>query len=569
MSESVKVDLNSENPNAARLEQLQALFPEVFAEDKVDFAKLRLALGDEVDEGKERYGLNWAGKADAYRAIQVPSVGTLIPDKEESVDWDTTENVIIEGDNLEVLKLLQKSYHGKVKLILIDPPYNTGGEFIYPDNFKEGLKGYMEFTKQMADGIRLTTNTELNGRFHSDWLSMIFPRLFVARQLLSQDGLMALFIDDHEISNVRMVLDEIFGEENFVGCCIWQHSIQPKGYTGKLSVHHNYVLLYSRSDEFALSSLNRKDEHNKSYSNPDNDPKGLWRTGDVRNALFRRNLIFEVKTPSGGTISPPENGWRWSKETIERKIQSGEIIFSRDEKRIIRKIYLADQEGRVPESIMYAKDVGSTRTANTELKSLFEDPPFDTPKPTGVLEHFVKLSGASDYDLVLDFFAGSGSLGQAVQQFNIANGTVLKYIMCQIPERTDLASWPTIAHVTRDRMKRFAESFSNRQALLPTNSEALDLGFRSFKLMESNFKVWNLQEAPIMTDLLAQNLLAYSDSQASSGTKDGMLWELILKLGNPLSSKVKSIEGVPGTFGIVESNDTGGGDRFSLVICLL
>ena len=285
---------------AENVEQLKALFPEAFTEGKVDFDVLKQLLGGGVIEQEEKYGLNWHGKRQARQLALTPSAGTLRPCPEESVDWDTTQNLLIEGDNLEVLKLLQKSYAGKVKLIYIDPPYNTGKDFIYPDDYRDNIRNYLELTGQTDDENRkLSSNTEASGRFHTDWLNMIYPRLRAARNLLRPDGVLFVTVDDHEVANLRILFDEVFGEENFLSVLIWQHSVQPKGYAGTFSVHHNFILCYQKGENFELANLDRTEEHNKNYSNPDNDPKGPWRPGDVRNALYRPNLIYEIATPSG------------------------------------------------------------------------------------------------------------------------------------------------------------------------------------------------------------------------------------------------------------------------------
>jgi adenine-specific DNA-methyltransferase len=413
---------------AANLAALQALFPELITEGAdgvaVNIDVLKALVGDKtVSDADEKYGLNWHGKRRARQLALTPSTGTLRPCPEDSVDWDTTQNLMIEGDNLEVLKLLQKSYAGKVKLIYIDPPYNTGKDFVYPDNFQDNIKNYLELTGQTGEGgKKLSSNTEASGRFHTDWLNMMYPRLKLARNLLRNDGVIFVTIDDHEVTGLKNLCDEIFGQENCQGILIWQHSLQPKGYSGTFSVHHNFILCYQKGEDFELTNLSRTDENNKNYSNPDNDPNGAWRTGDVRNALYRPNLIYNVTTPSGKNIPAPANGWRWSKETMANKIYSGEIIFSADESRIIRKIYLNNLDGRTPETILFGKDVGTTRDAASELKDLFEGSvPFDTPKPSALIQHLVSLSGASGSDIILDFFAGSGSSTQAI--YNITSRT--------------------------------------------------------------------------------------------------------------------------------------------------
>lgn len=541
-----KFDLASMRIVETQKERLKSLFPEVVTESgKVDFDRLRLTLGESVDTGKERYGMNWPGKADCFKTIQKPSVATLVPAREESVNFDTTENLIIEGDNLEVLKLLQKAYLGKVKMIYIDPPYNTGNDFIYPDNYTESLDTYLRYTGQVDDeGRKFSTNTEADGRFHSKWLNMMYPRLFLARNLLREDGVIFISIDDAECDNLKKIGCEVFGDENFVGCVVWQHSIQPKGYTGKFSVHHNYILCFRKSDTFELANLERTDEHNKSYGNPDNDPKGLWRSGDVRNALYRPNLIYDIVAPSGKVIPPPPNGWRWSKETVQKKIQSGEIKFSSDETRIIRKIYLNDLEGRTPETIWFGKDVGTTRDAAAELKELFDgNSPFDTPKPMQLVRHMLQLSTTeSDEDIVLDFFAGSGTTAHAVLAQNIGDGGNRKFILVQLPERIDHKDYSNIAEITKERVRRVIKRLKDEDTgkLLQETETRPDRGFKVFKLQTSNFKAWN-SELPKNDEQLVKQLQLHVDHLVPGRGQEDVLYELLLKSGFPLTTKVESI----------------------------
>ena len=384
--ETSSVDVVAEN-----LEHLKVLFPEAFTEEKVDFEVLKQLLGGAVDEREEKYGLSWYGKRQARQLALTPSTGTLRPCPADSVDWDTTQNLMIEGDNLEVLKLLQKSYAGKVKLIYIDPPYNTGKDFIYPDNFQDNIKNYLELTGQTGEGgKKLSSNTEASGRFHTDWLNMMYPRLRLARAFLRSDGVVMITIHDHEVAGLKSICDDIFGEENCIGILVWQHSLQPKGYSGTFSVHHNFVLCYQRSDDFELANLERTDEHNKNYSNPDNDPKGDWRSGDVRNALYRPNLLYPITTPSGKTIPPPANGWRWSKETVDAKMKSGEIVFRKT--RLVsfaRSISRASTAGH-QKLFFSAKTLEAHEIPPLRLKlSSTIRVPFDTPKPTALIRHFI------------------------------------------------------------------------------------------------------------------------------------------------------------------------------------
>lgn len=540
-------DMETKSPDlvSGNIERLKELFPEAFTEGKLDFEVLKQLLGGVVDEREEKYGLNWYGKRRARQLALTPSTGTLRPCPEDSVNWDTSQDLMIEGDNLEVLKLLQKSYSGKVKLIYIDPPYNTGKDFVYPDDYRDNIKNYLELTGQVEGGRKISSNTEASGRFHTDWLNMMYPRLKLARNLLRQDGVIFVTIDDHEITGLHSLCDEIFGEENCQGVLVWQHSLQPKGYSGTFSVHHNFVLCYQKGEDFELANLDRTEEHNKNYSNPDNDPNGAWRSGDVRNALYRPNLIYKITTPSGKTIDPPSNGWRWSRETLESKIQSGEIIFSPDETRIIRKIYLNKLEGRTPETILFGKDVGTTRDAASEIKNLFDDKvPFDTPKPTTLIQHFITLSGARANDIVLDFFAGSGTTSDAVWGYNVSEQQSLRTVLVQLPEPLDLddkdqkaaaevciqlGKPSTIAELTKERLRRAAKKIKDENPMFGD-----DLGFRVFKLASSNIRAWEPDR-----DDLPKTLQDSAEHLKTDRTEADILFELLLKLGLDLTVPIE------------------------------
>jgi adenine-specific DNA-methyltransferase len=535
-----KLNLQSLNIPEEKREELLRIFPEIRTEGgQIDFDRLRLALGELVDTGKERYGLNWPGKSACFKAIQTPSMGTLLPAPEESVNFDTTENLIIEGDNLEALKLLQKSYIGKVKMIYIDPPYNTGNDFIYPDKYSESLQTYLEYTGQTGEeGKRFSSNTDTDGRFHSKWLNMMYPRLYLARDLLRDDGVIFISIDDHEIDNLLKLGQEVFGAENFIANLIWQHSVQPKGYSGKFSVHHNFVVCFQKSGIFELHDLDRTDEHNKNYSNPDGDANGPWRSGDVRNALYRKNLIYDIVTPSGSVIKPPANGWRWSRDTLQKKIKSGEIIFSADHKRIVRKIYLNTLDGRTPETIMFGKDVGTTRDAAEENKDLFHgESPFETPKPSRLVKHLIGLSGANEGDTILDFFAGSGTTAHAVLDLNKQDGGNRKFILVQLPEPTDRTDYPTIADITKERVRRVIKKLNDEDG----NEKHQDRGFRVFKLAESNFTPWDgsIDQSP---EALSRQMEMHIEHVRQGRTDEDILYEILLKSGFPLSIPVSTLQ---------------------------
>ena len=561
------MDGYSVSPQEERLKVLHALMPEVFDEGKIDWEKLRATLGESVDFSNERYVLNWAGKSDAFRVMQRPSSATLVPCREESVDFDTTQNIFIEGENMEVLKVLQKSYFGKIKMIYIDPPYNTGNDsFIYPDKFSETKEAYLrrvgdknEEGYMMRDGM-FRKNSKENGQYHSNWLNMMMPRLYLAKSLLREDGVIFISIDDNEVHNLRLLMNEIFGEENFVANIIWQHSIQPKGYLDKFSVHHNHILCYSKSMDYELSPLQRTEENNKSYSNPDNDPKGPWRSGVVRIALYRPNLIFDIISPHGNTIKPCANGWRWSKETIKEKIKTGEIIFSADETRIIRKIYLSNVVGRTPETIWFAKEVGSTRDAMNELKELFDDSPFDTPKPTKLLQRMLDLTNDKDA-IVLDFFAGSGTTAHAVMQLNKEDGGNRKFICVQLPELCDANSeaykvgYRTIADISKERIRRAGAKIraevetkqAKQQGQLQFDetqpqTAMPDLGFKVFRLSDSNFKEWREIHGTDQ-EQWKQQTIDFLNPVAENATTDNMVYELLLKNGKNLNSTIRHEQG--------------------------
>ena len=557
----------SKSPHEEKIEILKSLMPEVFDEGKIDFEKLKATLGEKVNLSNERYVLNWAGKSEAFRIMQRPSSATLVPSRAESVDFDTTENIFIEGENMEVLKVLQKSYFGKVKMIYIDPPYNTGNDsFIYPDKFSETKEEYLKRVGDKDEEGYMTRegmfhkNSRENGQYHSNWLNMMMPRLYLAKSLLREDGVIFISIDDNEVHNLRLLMNEIFGEENFWANIVWQHSIQPKGYLDKFSIHHNHILCFSKSTEYSLNPLKRTSENNKAYSNPDNDPKGPWRSGDVRNALYRPNLIYDIISPSGKKIKPCANGWRWSKETIEEKIKTGEIIFSKDETRIIRKIYLSSVEGRAPETIWFAKDVGSTRDAMNELKDLFENPPFDTPKPTRLIKKMMELVD-DDQCIILDFFAGSGTTAHAVMQLNKEDGGNRKFICVQLPEPCDpkseayKAGYSTIADISKERIRRAganlrAEIESERsqkanELSFDNTSETTmpDFGFKVFRLADSNFKQWRDFRGSERQQWQQQSI-DFINPIAENATINNMVYELLLKNGKSLNNAIEHSDNI-------------------------
>ena len=542
--------LKMHTPNRAddNFKKLAALFPNAVTETIDENGVVARAIDKDVlmqeisctvvDGNEERYQFTWPDKKKSVLLANAPINKTLRPCREESVDFDTTENLYIEGDNLEVLKLLQETYLGKIKVIFIDPPYNTGGDFLYDDNFAQSAEEYISISGQYDnDGNRLVKNFDSNGRFHTDWLNMMYPRLRLAKDILSDDGVIFISIDDNEVENLKKICCEVFGQSNFIANIVWQHSIQPKGYLGTFSVHHNHILCFSKSNNFELGSFERTAEDNKAYSNPDNDPKGPWRSGDVRNALYRPNLIYDIISPSGKVIKPCENGWRWSKETVQEKLRTGEIIFSKDETRIIRKIYLSTLEGRAPETIWFGKDVGTTREAMTELKKLFNKPPFDTPKPTGLIKKLLRLVQDNEY-IVLDFFSGSATTAHAVMQLNAEDGGKRKFIMVQLPEETDekseayKAGYKNICEIGKERIRRAGAKIKEEAGL---TVQGLDIGFRVLKCDTSNMK--DVYYSPTDFDMNLLDMMA--DNIKEDRNPEDLLFQVMLDLGVELASKIE------------------------------
>ena len=528
------------------IDLLEKLFPNCITEGKdengkiirtVNWNMLRQMFSSTADDTNESYEFTWVGKkaciAEANRRIRK----TLRPSISESVNWDSTGNIYIEGDNLDALKLLQESYLGAVKFIYIDPPYNTGSDrFIYPDQYEMTQDEYEEeIGLYDEDGNKVfQENTTSNPKYHSKWCSMIYQRLLLARNFLTEDGAIFISIDDKEQENLKKMCDEIFGASNFIGTIVWQHSIQPKGYLGTFSIQHSYLMVYCKSiQNFKLGSFERTDEDNKAYSNPDNDPNGPWRSGDVRNALYRPNLIYDIISPSGKVIKPCANGWRWSKETVAEKISTGEIIFSEDETRIIRKIYLKNLEGRAPETIWFGKDAGTTREGVAELKALFGRAPFDTPKPTKLIDRCLKLVDDPNM-IVMDFFSGSATTADAVMQKNARDGGNRKWIMVQFPEEVDdntnakKDGFQTIAEVGKERIRRAGCKLKEDS---PLTTQELDIGFRVFKIDDSN-----MNDVYYSANEYSQDILSLLESNVKSDRTDlDLLFGCLLEWGLPLS----------------------------------
>ena len=489
--QSEKLDLKSYDINGDKNQELLRLFPEIRTEGgKIDLERLKLALGETVDVGKERYGMNWPGKADCFKAIQSPSLGTLRPYLEESVNFNTTENLIIEGDNLEVLKLLQKSYLGKVKMIYIDPPYNTGNDFIYPDNYTESLQTYLEYTGQVdAQGKKFSTNTEADGRFHSKWISMMYPRLYLARNLLREDGVIFISIDDNEFANLKKVCDEIFGEENLLACIA--NINNPKGRSDDkyFATAHEYLLAYCRistvlrgwePDHRILRRYNKKGPNGRAYREID-----LRKTGDNDRRIDRPNLFYyflynqasgelkptrEELIPTGFIQIKPlredgvDGNWRWEMKTVQEKrdLLVAKFMPVRKTWSVFEMDYLQPDERIKPTTAWTMKDVNSERGTEQFIELGFEKEVFPRPKPVGLIRLILELATSPmQDDIVLDFFPGSGTTAHAIIDQNKQDGGNRKFILVQLPEPTGQKDYPTISDICEERVRRVIKKLNS------------------------------------------------------------------------------------------------------------
>lgn len=538
----------NDNIHQQQIDKLQQLFPEVVTEGKIDWQKLQATLGEAVDLG-ERYGLGWKGKSDVFTTIQEKTVQTLHPDRANSVDWDTTGNMFIEGDNLAALKILHKAYYGKVKMIYIDPPYNTGNDFIYNDDFKQTRRSYEteagitddEGNVVRDDGLR--TNT--GGHKHSNWLNMMYPRLFLARNLLRQDGVIFVSIDDNEVHNLRLMMNEIFGEENFVAQIVWERAYAPVNLKHHFSESHDYIVCFARNiDLLDKLSLKRNEAADARYKNPDNDPRGVWQSDNFSVGPANQKNIYEIITPSGRRVLPPSGySWRFSENKTQELIADNRVWFGSSGSGVPRyKRFLSEvKDGVTPMTVWKYTDVGHSQDATKEVKDLFDGVAyFDYPKPVKLIKQLASLC-TNDNDIILDFFSGSGTTAHAVAELNAEDGGNRRWICVQLPELTDekseayKAGYRTIADIARERIRRAGTKIRADQAdKLASHDAPLDLGFRAYRVSDSNFKQWN--ELVSDPEEIRQQALANLDPLEEGATDDDLLTELLLKRGiSPLA----------------------------------
>ena len=541
------------------------LFPNAITEVKrngkvehaIDFDVLRQELSDSIVEGREeRYQFTWPDKKKAMLAANAPITATLRPVVADSVGKDGTpggfdsENLYIEGDNLEVLKLLQETYLGKVKMIYIDPPYNTGNDFVYEDDFAQSAAYYMDNSGQYdEEGNRLVTNTESNGRFHTDWLNMIYPRLKLAKDLLADNGAIFISIDENEMDNLRKICDDIFGESNFIGQFIWQRRTSPD-MRKLVSTAHDYIVTYGKNTGNLSNTINKvrlteKDAAN--YSNPDNDPRGPWASSDFTAQGFRPNQMYEITTPGGAKYTPPEGRcWKNIESEFLKQCEEGRMWFGKDGMGIPRrKTYLSEREGKNVWTWWPNSEVGHSQEATQEVKNLFDGHAyFDYPKPVRLLKKIIQI-GTHDDSIVLDFFSGSATTAHAMIQLNTEDNGHRKFILVQLPEMTAIdsdaykAGYKNICEIGKERIRRAGRKIKEDAGL--TAPADLDIGFRCLRLDESNMKpVYYTPD-----EVGQQDLFSLVDNVKEDRTPEDLLFQVMLDLGVLLSSpiEVKEIAG--------------------------
>jgi len=558
-----KIKRESLNISDENRRQLKTLFPSVFAEtmneqgepvESIDFEKLKAELGAFTDlfEGRrERYGMEWPGKKDVLRLIQISTAATLKPCRDESVNFDTTENLFIEGDNLEVLKLLQKSYYGKVKMIYIDPPYNTGKELIYPDNFTDSLGSYLEYAG-LADsnGKKFSANSTNEGRFHTKWLNMTYPRLYLARNLLRDDGVIFISIDDNEVSNLRKLCDEIFGEENFIAELIWKsrQNVDSRSLTG-ISNDHEYILCFSKTNQYSLKG---QEINKEKYNNPDNDPRGNWMSSaldGIATKEKRPNLHYTLINPlTGINYDPsPANGWRFQKSTMTKLIEENRILWPKNPASKPRfKRYLNELNSLFtgfPSLINGIFTLEGTR----ELREIMGMETVKFPKPVNLIKKLIQQASEENEDIILDFFAGSATTAHAVLDLNKQDGGNRKFILVQLPEpcapdsEAFKAGYKSIADIGKERIRRVIKKFNEEDHVQPNgDGKRVDRGFKVLKLSKSNFKQWQKLSPETAPEEIEKQLELHVDHIDHKSTTEDLLYEILLKEGYAPTEKIEA-----------------------------
>lgn len=538
-----KIDGMTMNIEQANVEKLKEIFPEVFADGKVDFDKLQGLLGNYIATDNEKYSFTWKGKTDSLRLAQKRSTGTLRPSIEDSKNWDATQNLYLEGDNLEVLKLLQSSYLNSVKMIYIDPPYNTGHDFVYNDSFADPIAQYKEVTGQAT-----RSNPETAGRYHTNWLNMMYPRLKLARNLLTDDGVVFISIDDNEQANLKKLCDEVFGEDNFVANLIWEKKYSPANDAQWFSDNHDFILVYAKNkNNWHPQLLPRSDAQNDRYTNRDNDPRGVWKPADMTVKTYSANYDYPITTPSGRIVYPAKGRcWNTSKENFEQLVKDNRIWFGENGDNVpaVKKFLTEVKNGVVSLTIWGYEDVGHNQEGRQELKKIFDDKGyFDGPKPVRLLNRILRVANLGQDSIILDFFSGSATTAHAVMQLNAEDSGNRKFICVQLPEKTDeqseayKAGYTNICEIGKERIRRAGEKIKqdnkDKQGI-----ENLDIGFKVFKLDSSNLVKWD--NTPTTDVEEVKKRVQQSLFYLVEGREDiDLVYEVMLKRGLPLTSTVE------------------------------
>ena len=550
-----KLRMQSSNGVEDNITKIAQLFPDCVTETVdersgqpkhlIDFEKLKQNLSDSVmSESAERYQFTWPDKSKAILLANSPINATLRPCREDSVDFNNTQNLYIEGDNLDVLKCLKETYLHKVKMIYIDPPYNTGNDFVYEDDFAQSSEEYLANSGQFDEqGNRMFTNAESNGRFHTDWLNMIYPRLKVARDLLTDDGVIFISIDDNEVENLRKVCDEVFGEQNFIATLIWERAFAPKNDAKFISSSHDYIVMCAkRIENFKIGRLERTQEANARYSNPDNDPRGVWTSGDMLVKTYNKSCDYPITTPSGKIVNPvPGRCWRFSEESFLEKVKDNRIWFGPEGNGVPRvKRFLSELkfEGMAPTSILFHKEVGHSQEGSKEVTALFGDKGvFDGPKPVRLLQRLLTLANLDDNSIILDFFSGSASTAHAVMKMNAEKQKHCPFIMVQLPEhiseKKKEQGYETVCEIGKERIRRAGKKIKEES---PLTTQDLDTGFRVLKLDSTNMQ--DIYYSP--KDISQADLFSQVDNVKPDRTGEDLLFQVMLELGATLDSKIET-----------------------------
>lgn len=548
-----KLKMQTANKADENFKKLAEMFPNAVTETINENGEVLRAIDKDVlmqeintkvvDGNEERYQFTWPDKKKSVLLANAPINKTLRPCREESVDFDNTENLYIEGDNLEVLKLLQETYLGKVKMIYIDPPYNTGNDFVYEDDFAQSAEEYLANSGQFDDeGNRLVKNLDSNGRFHTDWLNMIYPRLKLAKDLLSDDGVIFISIDDNEQENIKKICDEIFGKENFLAQVIWERAYSPVNLKKHFSESHDYIICYAKNIEMCVcNGLPRSVEANERYSNPDNDPRGDWKSSDLSVGPRVESKVYEITTPSGRKVLPPSGYcWRLDKKTFEQYVKDNRIWFGSDGNNVpsIKRFITEVKQGITPMTVWKYTEVGHSQDASQKLKKLFDGKAyFDYPKSVELIKRCLQLY-TDENCFVIDFFSGSATTAHAVMQLNAEDGGNRKFIMVQLPEKTDekseayKAGYKNICEIGKERIRRAGAKIKEES---PLTTQNLDIGFRVLKCDSSNMKDVYYNPDEYEADLF--NIL--SDNIKEDRTPEDLLFQVMLDLGILLSSKIE------------------------------